>query len=161
MTPPHDAPSPKGNCARGDVYGQLIQARDIHGGVTVNAPQAPAPVADVSLDPPRPAAAVRGRTELLAGLRGAMERGAPVPHVLTGPGGFGKTTVAAALAEHARSEGWTVFWVRPDAILPSMLEVAVELGGSREEAEPFKTAPLQAARWVWRHWTGPRGRGYW
>ena len=150
MTPPPEAPPPKGTSARGDVHGQLVQARDIHGGVTVNAPQAPAPVADVSLDPPRPATAVRGRTELLAGLRAAMERGAPVPHVLTGPGGFGKTTVAAALAEHARSEGWTVFWVSPDAILPSMLEVAVELGGSRQEAEQFKTAPRQAARWVWR-----------
>lgn len=140
------------NTARGDVYGQLLQVRDIHGGVTLNAPpQAPAPATDVSLDPPRTATTVRGRDELLTVLRTAMERGAPVPHVLTGPGGFGKTTVAAALAEHARAEGRTVFWVRPDAILPSMLEVAVELGGTRQEAEQFKTAPRQAARWVWRH----------
>jgi tetratricopeptide (TPR) repeat protein len=32
-----------------------------------------------------------------------------------------------------------------------MLEVAVELGGSREEAELLRNAPRQAARWVWRH----------
>lgn len=139
------------NSAHGAVYGQLLQVQDIHGGVTVNAAQAPPQAADVSLDPPRPATPVRGREGLLGTLREAMERGAPVPHVLTGPGGFGKTTVAAALAEQARAEGWTVFWVRPDAILPSMLEVAVELGGTRQEAEQFKTAPRTAARWVWRH----------
>lgn len=139
------------NHTSGPVYGHLIQARDIHGDVTVNAARSAAPVHDVGLDPPRLATAVRGRDVLLAVLRDAMERGAPVPHVLTGPGGFGKTTVAASLAEHARSEGWTVFWVRPDTILPSMLEVAVELGGTREEAEGFRTAPRSAARWVWRH----------
>ncbi|WP_017585136.1 tetratricopeptide repeat protein [Nocardiopsis ganjiahuensis] len=140
------------NTAQGAVHGQLLQVRDLHGGVTLNAPpRAPGPAADVSLDPPRPATTVRGRGELLAELRSAMEHGAPVPHVLTGPGGFGKTTVAAALAEHARSQGRTVFWVRPDAVLPSMLEVAVELGGSRQEAEEFTAAPRQAARWVWRH----------
>ncbi|WP_017583245.1 tetratricopeptide repeat protein [Nocardiopsis valliformis] len=151
MASPPEAHNRNANDVQGAVYGQLLQVRDIHGGVTVNAAQAPPPVADVSLDPPRPATPVRGREELLRTLRGAMERGAPVPHVLTGPGGFGKTTVAAALAEHARSAGWTVFWVRPDAILPSMLEVAVELGGSRQEAERFGAAPRSAARWVWRH----------
>lgn len=139
------------NSAHGAVYGQLLQVHDIHGDITVNPPQAPTTVADVSLDPPRPATTVRGRDGLLETLRNAMVRGAPVPHVLTGPGGFGKTTVAAALAEHARAEGWTVFWVRPDAILPSMLEVAVEMGASRTEAEQVKGSPRSAARWVWRH----------
>ncbi len=145
------------NHADGPVYGHLVQARDIHGGVTVNAAPAAAPVLDVSLDPPRPATTVRGRHDLLTALREGMYGGDAVPHVLTGAGGFGKTTVAAALAEDARSEGWTVFWVRPDTILPSMLEVAVELGGSREEADRFRIAPRQAARWVWRHLdTAPR-----
>lgn len=139
------------NSAQGAVYGQLLQVHDIHGDITVNPPRTPATVADVSLDPPRPATPVRGRDGLLETLRNAMVRGAPVPHVLTGPGGFGKTTVAAALAEHARAEGRTVFWVRPDAILPSMLEVAVEMGASRTEAEQVKSAPRSAARWVWRH----------
>lgn len=151
MASPPEAHNHHANDVRGTVYGQLLQVRDIRGDVTVNAPQAPPPVTDVSLDPPRPATPVRGRAELLTKLRSAMERGAPVPHVLTGPGGFGKTTVAAALAEHARSERWTVFWVRPDAIVPSMLEVAVELGGSRQEAEQLRAAPRTAARWVWRH----------
>ncbi|MEU3020253.1 tetratricopeptide repeat protein [Nocardiopsis sp. NPDC007018] len=147
MAPPPEAR----NRADGPVYGHLVQARDIHGGVTVHTAPAAGPVPDVSLDPPRPATATRGRDDLLTTLRRAMRDGEPVPHVLTGPGGFGKTTIAAALAEHARAEGWTVFWVRPDTILPSMLEVAVELGGAREEADSFRAAPRQAARWVWRH----------
>ncbi|MFD6953330.1 ATP/GTP-binding protein [Nocardiopsis sp. TSRI0078] len=149
MAPPPDAHR---NASSGAVHGQLIQARDIHGGVTVHAsPAPPPPPADVSLDPPRPATAVRGREELLEALGEAMETGAPVPHVLTGPGGFGKTTVAAALAERARARGWTVFWVRPGSVEASMVEAAVEVGGSRREAEQVKGARHQAARWVWRH----------
>ncbi len=149
MTSPSGA---HGNASSGAVYGQLLQARDIHGGVTLQAPApVPPPLADVSLDPPRLATAVRGREELLEALSGAMEAGAPVPHVLTGPGGFGKTTVAAALAERARRDGWTVFWVRPGSVAASMVEAAVEVGGSRQEAEQVKGARRQAARWVWRH----------
>lgn len=149
MVPPPDG---HGNASTGAVHGQLLQVRDIHGGVTLHAPApAPPPLADVSLDPPRPATAVRGREELLEALGGAMEAGAPVPHVLTGPGGFGKTTVAAALAERARRDGWTVFWVRPGSVASSMVEAAVEVGGSRQEAERVKGARRQAARWVWRH----------
>ncbi|WP_444961094.1 tetratricopeptide repeat protein [Nocardiopsis sp. M1B1] len=149
MVPPPDG---HGNASTGAVHGQLLQVRDIHGGVTLHAPApAPPPLADVSLDPPRPATAVRGREELLEALGGAMEAGAPVPHVLTGPGGFGKTTVAAALAERARRDGWTVFWLRPGSVASSMVEAAVEVGGSRQEAERVKGARRQAARWVWRH----------
>lgn len=149
MTSPPDA---HGNASSGAVHGQLLQVRDIHGGVTLQAPApAPPPLADVSLDPPRPATAVRGREGLLEALGEAMEAGAPVPHVLTGPGGFGKTTVAAALAERARRDGWTVFWVRPGSVAASMVEAAVEVGGSRQEAEQVKGARRQAARWVWRH----------
>ncbi|WP_435111502.1 tetratricopeptide repeat protein [Nocardiopsis synnemataformans] len=149
MTSP---PGAHGNASSGAVHGQLLQVRDIHGGVTLQAPApAPPPLADVSLDPPRLATAVRGREELLEALGGAMETGAPVPHVLTGPGGFGKTTVAAALADRARRDGWTVFWVRPGSVAASMVEAAVEVGGPRQEAEQVKGARRQAARWVWRH----------
>ncbi|RKS05364.1 tetratricopeptide repeat protein [Nocardiopsis sp. Huas11] len=149
MASPPDAHD---NTVRGAVSGQLVQARDIHGGVTINVPAAPpAPLADVSLDPPRLATAVRGREGLLETLSAAMEVGAPVPHVLTGPGGFGKTTVAAALAERARADGWTVFWVRPGNVAASMLEAAVEVGGSRTEADQVRPTRHQAARWVWRH----------
>ncbi|WP_179809490.1 tetratricopeptide repeat protein [Nocardiopsis sinuspersici] len=149
MAPPPDAHD---NTSSGAVHGQLLQARDIHGGVTLQAPPAaPPPPADVSLDPPRPATAVRGREELLGALAEAMEAGAPVPHVLTGPGGFGKTTVAAALAERARRGGWTVFWVRPGNVEASMVEAAVEVGGPRREAEQVRGTRHQAARWVWRH----------
>ncbi|MEV2273972.1 tetratricopeptide repeat protein [Nocardiopsis sp. NPDC049922] len=149
MASPPDAHE---NSSHGAVYGQMVQARDIHGGVTINVPSAPvAPSSDVSLDPPRLATAVRGRDDLLHTLGEAMAAGAPVPHVLTGPGGFGKTTVAAALAERARSDGWTVFWVRPGSVTASMLEAAIELGGPREEADRLRGTRRQAARWVWRH----------
>ncbi|MDE3721021.1 tetratricopeptide repeat protein [Nocardiopsis sp. N85] len=146
VPPGHD------NAARGDVYGQLVQARDIHN-VTINAGEhaAPPPGADVALDPPRPATTVRGRDDLLDVLVAEMRAGASVPHVLTGPGGFGKTTVAAALAERARAEGRTVFWVRPGNVAASMIEVAVELGGSRREAEEVRSTRHLAMRWVWRH----------
>ncbi|MFJ9555057.1 tetratricopeptide repeat protein [Nocardiopsis sp. NPDC101807] len=144
------------NAFRGDVHGQLVQARDIHGGVTIHASQAPPPPpppapADVSLDAPRPATAVRGRDGLLEALGREMRAGAPVPHVLTGPGGFGKTTVAAALAERARAQGWTVFWVRPGDVAASMVEAAVEAGGPRREAERVGTGRYRALRWAWRH----------
>ncbi|MEU0238468.1 tetratricopeptide repeat protein [Nocardiopsis sp. NPDC006198] len=142
------------NALRGDVHGQLVQARDIHGGVTIHASQAPPPpppLVDVSLDAPRPATAVRGREELLAALGSAMRAGAPVPHVLTGPGGFGKTTVAAALAERARADGWTVFWVRPGDVAAGMVEAAVEAGGPRREAEQVRATRHRAVRWAWRH----------
>lgn len=140
-------PRSAGNRA-GDVYGALVQAGDVHGDVHVYAPQVPE-AADVALDPPLPGVPVRGREELLGALRGELRAGAPV-HVLTGPGGFGKSTAAAALAEHARSLGWTVFWVHSDTLLPGMLEAAVELGGSRAEAEEVARSPRAAARWVWR-----------
>ncbi|KOX22241.1 tetratricopeptide repeat protein [Nocardiopsis sp. NRRL B-16309] len=151
MASPPDAHD---NAVHGAVSGQLVQARDIHGGVTINVPSpppAPVPLSDVSLDLPRLATAVRGRDELLDTLGAAMAVGAPVPHILTGPGGFGKTTVAAALAERARADGWTVFWVRPGNVAASMLEAAVEAGGSRAEAEQVRPTRRQAARWVWRH----------
>ncbi|WP_017596832.1 tetratricopeptide repeat protein [Nocardiopsis lucentensis] len=152
MAPPPDAHE---NSAHGTVSGQLVQAKDIHGDVTINVSSVPAaPASDVALDPPRLATAVRGRDDLLTVLGDAMRAGAAVPHVLTGPGGFGKTTVAAALAERARSDGWTVFWIRPGSVTASMLEAAVEVGGSREEAERLRGTRHQAARWVWRHLDG-------
>ncbi|MGQ4270297.1 tetratricopeptide repeat protein [Nocardiopsis changdeensis] len=140
------------NSVDGGVYGRLVQARDIHS-LTINAGERPAPPpgADVVLDPPRPATAVRGREGLVGELLAQMRAGAAVPHVLTGPGGFGKTTVAAELAGRARAEGRTVFWVRPGSVAASMIEVAVELGGSRREAEEVRTARHLAMRWVWRH----------
>ncbi|WP_436886513.1 tetratricopeptide repeat protein [Nocardiopsis dassonvillei] len=148
-------PEPHANTVNGDVYGRLLQARDIHS-VTINAGERPAPPpgADVVLDPPRPATAVRGREGLVGTLLAEMRAGASVPHVLTGPGGFGKTTVAAELAGRARAEGRTVFWVRPGSVAASMIEVAVELGGSRREAEEVRATRHLAMRWVWRHLDG-------
>ncbi len=143
-----------GNTTRGTVHGQLLQARDIHHLTVASVPETNAPdtvVPDISLAPPLPATAVRGRTRLLEELITAMGSGTSVPHVLTGPGGFGKTTVAAALAAHARGEGRRVFWVRAGDVSAGLLEAAVEAGGPRSEAEEVRDSPQRAARWAWQH----------
>lgn len=153
-TMPDSDASPPGqaNTSSGAVHGTLLQARDIHGGVHIHpAPAADPLVDDVCLDPPRPATGIRDRAELLATLESAMAGADPLPHVLVGPGGIGKSTIAAALAERAAAQGRSVFWVRPGSVAASMLEIAVELGGARAEAEPLAEAPRRAARWVWRH----------
>lgn len=150
--PPHDPYI--GNTTRGTVHGQLLQARDIHNATLASAPDAGVPgttVPGLSLGPPFPATAVRGRTRLLEELSTAMDSGGMSPHVLTGPGGFGKTTVAAALAEHARDRGRRVFWVRSCDVAAGLLEAAVETGGERSEAEEVRDSPRRAARWVWQH----------
>ena len=143
-----------GNTTRGTVHGQLLQARDIHHLTVTSVPDTGTPetiAPDISLDPPLPATAVRGRTRLLGELITAMGSNASVPHVLTGPGGFGKTTVAAELAGHARGEGRRVFWVRAGDVSAGLLEAAVEVGGPRSEAEEVRDSPQRAARWVWQH----------
>ncbi|GHD18313.1 P-loop NTPase family protein [Nocardiopsis kunsanensis] len=150
--PPHDPDI--GNTTRGTVHGQLLQARDIHHLTVSSAPDTSAPrttAPDISLVPPLPATAVRGRTRLIEELTTAMGSASSVPHVLTGPGGFGKTTVAAALAEHAQGRGRRVFWIRAGEVSAGLLEAAVEVGGPRSEAEEVRGSPRRAARWVWQH----------
>ncbi|PSK97111.1 tetratricopeptide repeat protein [Murinocardiopsis flavida] len=144
-------PSNTGNAVRGAVHGTLLQARDIHGEVHLHSAPPPAALDDVHLDPPRPTTDTRGRTALLDDLADAMDAGGSRPHVLAGPGGIGKSTVAAELAHRAAARGRTVFWVRTGNVLASMLEVAVELGAPRAEAEQLFPTPGRAARWVWRH----------
>jgi hypothetical protein len=64
----------------------------------------------------------------LAALTGDPRQG---PVVLAGPGGTGKTTVAAALAEHARVLGQDVWWVpasNPVTLLRGLTAVARQLG---------------------------------
>ncbi|MFW5418938.1 tetratricopeptide repeat protein [Nocardiopsis sp. CNT-189] len=143
-----DAPSSR-NTVRGDLYGSLLQARDVHGDVHIHSAARSGPRADVCLDAPRPATRVRGRDRLLAALTGAMAGGDPRPQVLTGPGGIGKSTVAAELARRAAEQGRTVWWVRPGGVAASVLEAAVELGGDPDEAARLAGAPRRAARWAW------------
>ncbi|MDT0302592.1 tetratricopeptide repeat protein [Streptomonospora wellingtoniae] len=133
------------------VHGMLLQARDIHGGVHLHPPAPTGAFADVSLDAPRPPEPLRGRDDLLAELDAAPADGAERPVVLTGPGGIGKSAVAAALARRAADRGRDVFWVRAGAVAPALLEAAVEAGGARAEAQGLASSPRRAARWVWRH----------
>lgn len=136
------------NTNRGSVHGPLLRARDIHDAAHASLPGQGG--SDAALHPPGVTTAVRGRTRLLRELAAAMEAGAPVPHVLTGPGGFGKTTVAAALAERAQADGRRVFWVRAGDVRAGLLEAAVEVGGSPSGAERVRDSPRRAARWAWQ-----------
>ena len=52
------------------------------------------------------------RSKLLDALIALMRDPRPGPAVLAGPGGTGKTTVAAALANHAQALGDQVWWIR-------------------------------------------------
>ncbi|MBB4935029.1 tetratricopeptide (TPR) repeat protein [Lipingzhangella halophila] len=154
MSIPRESPDPSrptGNTATGSVHGTLLQAHEVHGGVHVHTGVPVSPAADVSLDVPRPPSEVRGRAVLVGELVAAMRARAGQPHVLTGPGGIGKSTVAVAVAEKAMALGREVFWVRPGSVPASMLEAAVELGAPMGEAERYASSPRRAARWVWRH----------
>lgn len=155
MSTPRDssepAPPPTGNTSAGSVHGTLLQAHEIHGEVHVHAGASVPPAVDVTLDVPRPPTEVHGRAALVGDLVTAMRDGDQRPHVLTGPGGVGKSTVAATVAEAAMAQGREVFWVRPGNVPASMLEAAVELGAPMDEAERYASSPKRAARWVWRH----------
>ncbi|GAA4937402.1 tetratricopeptide repeat protein [Streptomonospora halophila] len=152
-TPETPAPrQPQHNTAAvAAVHGTLLQARDIHGGIHLHPPAPAEAPPDVSLDAPRPPEPLRGRDDLLAELETAAAEGADRPAVLTGPGGIGKSAVAAALARRAADRGRDVFWVRAGTVAPALLEAAVEAGGSRAEADRLASSPRRAARWAWRH----------
>ncbi len=149
--PPDPARPTPNNTAHGNVHGTLVQAHEIHGGVHVHTGVPVSPAADVNLDVPRPATRVRGRAALVGDLAAAMRGGAEQPHIVTGPGGIGKTTVATGVADQAIAQGREVFWIRPGNVPASMLEAAVELGAPMAEAERYASSPRRAARWVWRH----------
>ncbi|GAB3439016.1 tetratricopeptide repeat protein [Streptomonospora sediminis] len=151
MPQPAEPGGPPGpNTAAGPVHGMLVQARDVHGDLHVHTAPEPPPTADVCLDAPQPATRLRGRAGLLAELEEAMAAGERQPAVLAGPGGIGKSAVAAELAARAAARGRDVFWIRPGSVGPGLLEAAVEAGGPRSEAAELRASPRRAARWAWR-----------
>ena len=95
---------------------------------------------------------LRGRRALLDNLL-ALMRGSRGPAVLAGPGGAGKTTVAAALAEHVRARGDQVWWISaidPVALSQGLTAVARQLGGTLRDVEAIARGSVDAADRFWR-----------
>ncbi|QVQ51605.1 tetratricopeptide repeat protein [Spiractinospora alimapuensis] len=148
---PDPASAQRHNSVPGSVHGTLLQVGDVHGSIHLHdAGTPPKEEPDVCLDAPRLTTPIHGRHALLEALDQALTHPDGRPRILTGPGGIGKSTVAAALAEKARNRGVLVFWIRPGSVAESMLEMAVELGGDPAQAARLAGTPRRAARWVWR-----------
>jgi hypothetical protein len=74
------------------------------------------------------------------------------PVVLAGPGGTGKTTVAAAMAEHAQALGQDVWWISaadPVTLLRGLTAVARHLG-TADDVNAIATDKAGAADRFWR-----------
>ena len=74
------------------------------------------------------------------------------PAVLTGPGGTGKTRLAAALAKHAQAAGDQVWWISagdPVTLSQGLTAIAQQLGGARD-VEAIARGAADAADRFWR-----------
>ncbi len=90
-----------------------------------------------------------GELETLLALMHGPRQG---PAVLAGPGGTGKTTVAAALAEHARVLGDQVWWISaadPVTLSQDLTAVGQHLGKARD-VEAIRRGEADAADRFWR-----------
>ena len=91
----------------------------------------------------------RALLDALVSLRHSSRLG---PAVLAGPGGTGKTTVAAALTGHARALGDQVWWISaadPVTLSQGLTAVARRLGGARD-VEAIARGAADAADRFWR-----------
>ncbi|MFD4926904.1 tetratricopeptide repeat protein [Streptomyces goshikiensis] len=110
-----------------------------------------------SLAAPRLHTALRGRDTELRALRRLLDRPRGRFAVVCGTGGIGKTTLATALAEHAKDKGQAVFWVtwRGRAQFgEDMLRVAVACGLPEETVEAARAGRVPLADVVWGQLSG-------
>ncbi|MEV7099666.1 tetratricopeptide repeat protein [Amycolatopsis sp. NPDC051045] len=87
--------------------------------------------------------------DLLALTRGSWRE----PAVLTGAGGAGKTTVAAALAEHVRARGGRVWWISaldPVVLSQGVTAVARQMDAAPHDVEAIARGTADAADRFWR-----------
>ncbi|MFF3401512.1 tetratricopeptide repeat protein [Streptomyces sp. NPDC002659] len=114
--------------------GLLLFARHLDGGGRQARliPVAPlATLRPISLRPPHIAADVRGREAELELLTRLLREPSGRFAVISGIGGVGKTTVAAAFAQQAEQAGHAVFWIRwrePAVLAEQLTQVALACG---------------------------------
>jgi tetratricopeptide (TPR) repeat protein len=129
----------------------------------MHAASPPKPEADalpVAIPLGRLPAEVRGRNSLLAELRQALGQGRDMhgsTWVLAGMGGLGKSTVALATAEAARSRGWRVWWVSatdPASLAGGMLEVLRQLHAPESVSQLVREGAPTAADRAWEFLNG-------
>ena len=92
------------------------------------------------------------RRALLEALVALMHSPRHGPAVLAGPGGTGKTTVAAALAGHAQARGDQVWWISaadPVTLSQGLTTLAQQLGGARD-VKAIARGAADAADRFWR-----------
>ncbi|MGW2546657.1 hypothetical protein ACWC5I_38740, partial [Kitasatospora sp. NPDC001574] len=106
-----------------DVHGSVVQARDIHR-LTITTATGPVRPVPFQLPRPRRLADRTGDRQLLAGWLGERE---PLPVLLTGEGGIGKTALAlAALHGAARPPGGVLYAdLGAHSLLPPTLDALV------------------------------------
>jgi len=98
---------------------------------------------------------VRGRDELVGELSRRIRKPPQTgcgTWVLAGMGGLGKSTVALAVAEEARSRGWVVWWVSAGdatSLTGGMLEVLNQLGAPASVTQPVREGAPTAAERAW------------
>ncbi|MEU7615360.1 tetratricopeptide repeat protein [Micromonospora rifamycinica] len=127
----------------------------------LQAVQGPLAVARAAADAARSEAAMhcsqielRGRHDLLEELVAMVQRpegGGPA--ALVGPGGAGKTTLAATLTEQARSCNHQVWWVSaadPGDFFAGLTQVMRDLGGSTTDVESIANGAADGPDRLWR-----------
>ncbi|MFB7272569.1 tetratricopeptide repeat protein [Streptomyces sp. NPDC056244] len=96
---------------------------------------------------------VRGRDRELARLMALLKKPDGRFAVVCAAGGMGKTTLAAALAEYARRDGYAVFWIRwrgPETLSDDFVQTAVGCGLPRSAVSAAQSGSDNLPDAVWR-----------
>lgn len=99
---------------------------------------------------------VRGREREIARLRALLKKPDGRFAVVCAAGGMGKTTLATALAEYARRDGYAVFWIRwrgPENLADDFVQAAVVSGMPRSSISAAQSGNDNLPDAVWRQFS--------